>query len=51
MSRKFSDGTMKEFKSNYVHPKPIRKRCTVCGHKITGENHENGEHHIRKKKS
>lgn len=48
--RIFTDDTVKNYRSNYTHQAPIRKRCGSCGHKISGENHENGEHHTRKKK-
>lgn len=47
-SRKFSEKSMKEFKSNHVTEKPTVKRCE-CGKRIRGENHESGEHHNKVK--
>lgn len=48
--RIYTDDTVQSFKSYYEHPEPIRKRCDSCGHKISGENHNDGEHHMRKKR-
>ena len=50
-NRQFSDETVRNFKSDYVHPKPERKRCVSCGYKIGGDNHENGAEHLKGKKN
>lgn len=49
-NRQFTDETVKNYKSDYVRPEPIRKRCASCGYKIGGDNHENGEEHNTRKK-
>lgn len=45
--KRFKDETVKNYKSNYVHPKAEVPRCSSCGLRMRRAGHENGDAHSR----